>query len=106
MENITSPLKSKVRWLKTKVLLLMFFTFLFLSQGGIAQITITTGDPNTASGGSGWMVFNFVNNNSFPVIITDVSVESNTTATNAEAYIYTNATPVNGAPGAISTSPG
>lgn len=54
MEKITSPLKSKVRWLKTKVLMLMFFGVFFSFFGANAQTTVTIGTGTSSNGSTGY----------------------------------------------------
>src|SRR5690554_2554704 len=90
-------------WRSVCMLLLAFMTFTQSS----AQFTInTTGTPGNFSNnnGSGLTTFNFVNNNAFAVMITDVSASVSGTYSNAEAYLYTSATPVTGPPGVVSTA--
>src|SRR5690606_11009922 len=66
----------------------------------------TTGAPGNffENNGTGLTTFNFTNNNNFPVIITDVTAAVTTSYVNAEAYLYTSVTPVNGAPGIVSSA--
>src|SRR5690606_31898962 len=54
MEKITSPLKSKVRWLKTKVLMLMFFGVFFSFFGANAQTTVTIGTGTGSNSSTGY----------------------------------------------------
>src|SRR5690554_682762 len=84
-------------------LVLAFFTYAI----GMAQFTINTENAPgnfTGNNGSGTATFNFTNNNSFDIIITDVSTVFTSTFNNAEAYLYTSATPITGAPGVISSA--
>ena len=80
--------------------LLMFF-----SQWAIAQATISTTGTFANNNGSGTVTFNFRNGTSDPIQITDISGVTGTSGSVA-VEVWTKVTPLNGAPGVISTANG
>src|SRR5690554_6070567 len=105
-EKITQQLRLKL-CLNVKVLFCLLLAFVLPATKMQAQFIIdTTQAPGNfvANNGNGWTTFNFTNTNAFDVMITDVSAVTTAAYTNAEAYLYTSTTAVNGAPGIISTA--
>lgn len=80
--------------------LLMFF-----SQWAIAQATVSTTGTFANNNGSGTVTFNFRNGTSDPIQITDISGVTGTSGSVA-VEVWTKVTPLNGAPGVISTANG
>ena len=67
--------------------------------------TISTTAAFSNNNGSGTVTFNFINNNSYPVVIKEIKGVTGSSGT-LNASVWYKPTPINGAPGVISTANG
>ena len=95
----------KMKKIFTKIKIIIFVLIGVLTTSIINAQTLSTTSTFLNNNGSGGVTFNLQNNNSYPIIISEIKGVIGATVT-SPVSLYYNPTPVSGAPAAITTANG